>query len=130
MLSVYRLTSVIATVCQSRGLAVQTRWSATLIEIMQFPAHRFTRTTAALLRRFSTGFSNEAVWNVYPPVAQALREGRPVVALESTIVAHGMPYPQNVLLTRQVGDILRSKGVEPATIGKIRLFYSSTSYHI
>lgn len=50
-------------------------------------------------------------------VAKALREGRPVVALESTIIAHGMPYPQNVQTAREVEEILLSQGVTPATIG-------------
>jgi len=49
-------------------------------------------------------------------VQDALANGRPVVALESTIVAHGMPYPQNLHLSQKVASILRSKGVEPATI--------------
>jgi Indigoidine synthase A like protein len=56
-------------------------------------------------------------WNVYPPVADALRYGRPVVALESTIIAHGLPWPHNLQLARDVATILRDRGVEPATIG-------------
>ena len=50
-------------------------------------------------------------------VKAALKSGRPVVALESTIVAHGMPYPENLHLSQRVATILRDKGVEPATIG-------------
>ena len=53
---------------------------------------------------------------VHPVVAQALERGRPVVALESTIVAHGMPYPENLELALEVEDILRSRNVTPATI--------------
>ncbi|KAL9180194.1 hypothetical protein ACHAXT_008164 [Thalassiosira profunda] len=53
---------------------------------------------------------------VLPEVAAALASGRPVVALESTIVAHGMPYPQNLELAKDVSQILRNKGVVPATI--------------
>lgn len=49
-------------------------------------------------------------------VQKALDERRPVVALESTIVAHGMPFPENLELAREVENILRSKGVTPATI--------------
>ncbi len=49
-------------------------------------------------------------------VAAALRAGRPVVALESTIIAHGMPYPQNVATAREVEDIVRGNGAVPATI--------------
>jgi len=50
-------------------------------------------------------------------VEAALQRGDPVVALESTIISHGMPYPQNVQTAREVEDILRSQGVTPATIG-------------
>ncbi|CAE8687050.1 unnamed protein product, partial [Polarella glacialis] len=50
-------------------------------------------------------------------VQQALREGRPVVALESTIISHGMPFPQNLQTAKEVEDVLRSRGVTPATIG-------------
>lgn len=49
-------------------------------------------------------------------VAAALRDGRPVVALESTIISHGMPYPQNVEMAREVEEIVRSNGAVPATI--------------
>jgi len=48
--------------------------------------------------------------------AQALRDGAPVVALESTIISHGMPYPQNVAMATEVEDILRDAGAVPATI--------------
>lgn len=51
-----------------------------------------------------------------PEVEQALREGRPVVALESTIISHGMPYPQNVETARNVEQIVRDSGAVPATI--------------
>ena len=58
-------------------------------------------------------------------VAAAQAEGRPVVALESTIIAHGMPYPQNVRTAREVEAVIRGLGAEPATIavlgGKIRV---------
>lgn len=49
-------------------------------------------------------------------VANALRNNQPVVALESTIISHGMPYPQNVETALAVEDIVRSKGAIPATI--------------
>ncbi len=51
-----------------------------------------------------------------PEVAAALAEGRPVVALESTIITHGMPYPQNVDTARLVEDEIRQHGATPATI--------------
>ena len=51
-----------------------------------------------------------------PEVAEALAQGKPVVALESTIISHGMPYPQNVETALAVEDILRQRGVTPATV--------------
>lgn len=52
-------------------------------------------------------------------VQQALKENRPVVALESTIISHGMPYPQNVETALRVEAIVREHGGVPATIGII-----------
>jgi pseudouridylate synthase len=49
-------------------------------------------------------------------VRTALAEGRPVVALESTIISHGMPYPDNVAMAREVEQIIRDHDVTPATI--------------
>lgn len=49
-------------------------------------------------------------------VAQALQDGTPVVALESTIISHGMPYPQNVEMATEVERIIREGGAVPATI--------------
>jgi len=49
-------------------------------------------------------------------VATALAEGRPVVALESTIISHGMPYPDNVAMATEVEAIVREHGAVPATI--------------
>ena len=54
--------------------------------------------------------------DVAPEVRQALDEGRPVVALESTIISHGMPYPQNVETALKVEQIIRDEGCVPATI--------------
>ncbi|WP_448189724.1 pseudouridine-5'-phosphate glycosidase [Azospirillum sp. sgz301742] len=60
-----------------------------------------------------------------PEVAAALHDRRPVVALESTVIAHGMPYPQNVETARAVEAIVRAGGAVPATIavlgGRIRV---------
>jgi pseudouridine-5'-phosphate glycosidase len=60
-----------------------------------------------------------------PEVAAARAEGRAIVALESTIISHGMPYPQNVQTAREVEAIIRAQGAVPATIavlgGKIRI---------
>ena len=49
-------------------------------------------------------------------VQKALAEGQPVVALESTIISHGMPYPQNVETALKVEEIVREHGAVPATI--------------
>ena len=51
-----------------------------------------------------------------PEVAAAVRDGAPVVALESTIISHGMPYPQNVEMAGEVEQIVRDGGAVPATI--------------
>lgn len=54
--------------------------------------------------------------DISPEVAAALADGRPVVALESTIISHGMPWPQNYETARQVEQIIRDAGAVPATI--------------
>ena len=54
-----------------------------------------------------------------PEVAEALKAGKPVVALESTIISHGMPYPQNVETALAVEAIIRENGAVPATIAII-----------
>lgn len=51
-----------------------------------------------------------------PEVREAIERGKPVVALESTIISHGMPYPQNVQTARRVEAIIREQGAVPATI--------------
>ena len=54
-----------------------------------------------------------------PEVAEALQNGKPVVALESTIISHGMPYPQNVETALRVEQTIRDEGAVPATIAVI-----------
>lgn len=54
--------------------------------------------------------------DVAPEVAAAVAAGKPVVALESTIISHGMPYPQNVETALKVEQIIRDNGAVPATI--------------
>ena len=58
--------------------------------------------------------------DIAPEVKKALDEGRPVVALESTIISHGMPYPQNVETALNVEKIIRDHGAVPATIAIIK----------
>ena len=57
--------------------------------------------------------------DILPEVAEALKAGKPVVALESTIISHGMPYPQNVETALNVERIIRESGATPATIAII-----------
>ena len=57
--------------------------------------------------------------DIAPEVQKALEEGRPVVALESTIISHGMPYPQNVETALNVEKLIRENGAVPATIAVI-----------
>ncbi len=57
--------------------------------------------------------------DISPEVAAALAAGKPVVALESTIISHGMPYPQNVETALAVEQIVRDNGATPATIAII-----------
>lgn len=56
---------------------------------------------------------------VHPEVKKALAEGLPVVALESTIISHGMPYPKNIEMAKTVSKIIRENGAIPATIAII-----------
>ena len=56
---------------------------------------------------------------INPEVKKALEENRPVVALESTIISHGMPYPKNVQTALAVEKVIRDNGAIPATIGII-----------
>ena len=63
--------------------------------------------------------NNNIYLDIAPEVDSALKEGRPVVALESTIISHGMPYPQNVETAVNVENIIRSEGAVPATIAVI-----------
>lgn len=65
------------------------------------------------------------VFVIHEEVAAALRDGRAVVALESTIISHGLPRPENLRVATEVEDIVRSRGATPATIavldGRVRI---------
>ena len=54
--------------------------------------------------------------DIAPEVASALTAGTPVVALESTILTHGMPWPQNLQMARSVEAVVRDGGAVPATV--------------
>ena len=61
-----------------------------------------------------------AYLDISAEVSEALQAGKPVVALESTIISHGMPYPQNVETALNVERIIRENGAVPATIAIIK----------
>jgi len=68
--------------------------------------------------------------DIMPEVREALQDGRPVVALESTIVFHGMPYPQNIECHKRCEEIIRNKGAIPAAIavsrGRIKVGFTQS----
>ncbi|WP_046864355.1 pseudouridine-5'-phosphate glycosidase [Microvirga massiliensis] len=61
----------------------------------------------------------KALLDIHPAVEAALQQNKPIVALESTIITHGMPFPQNVETARQVEAIVRENGAMPATVAVI-----------
>ena len=73
---------------------------------------------------------HQSFLDISPSVQQALDRQQPVVALESTIIAHGMPYPQNVQTAHMVEQIVNDAGATPATIailgGRIKIGLSLT----
>ncbi|XP_067014005.2 pseudouridine-5'-phosphate glycosidase [Anabrus simplex] len=71
-------------------------------------------------RAFRRYFHSNSCVDISPVVKQAMESGQPVVALESTIITHGMPYPQNLETALQVEEAVRSQGAVPATIAIIR----------
>lgn len=63
--------------------------------------------------------ADRPVLSFHPEVAEALRSGRAVVALESTLIAHGLPWPLNLETARDAEQVIRAEGAVPATIGVI-----------
>src|SRR5205814_9414565 len=55
--------------------------------------------------------------SIAPEVVTAIRDNRPVVALESTVIAHGLPRPQNLQTAQRLQELVRESGAVPATIG-------------
>ncbi|CAO3627526.1 unnamed protein product [Cunninghamella echinulata] len=78
-----------------------------------------------LRRRFFHSLPSASNFIIPPAIKQALQNGGPVVALESTIISHGMPYPKNVETAKEVENIIRDQGAIPATIailnGKVHI---------
>ncbi|XP_061629815.1 uncharacterized protein zgc:136858 isoform X2 [Phyllopteryx taeniolatus] len=77
------------------------------------------RVCTLIIRRGLLTFQNDGAFRVHPSVSHALAENRPVVALESTIITHGMPYPHNLSTAREVEAIVRAQDATPATVGVI-----------
>ena len=71
------------------------------------------------LSSLATALKSNALIGIHPEVAEALHARKPVVALESTIITHGMPYPTNLETARSVERKVRTSGSIPATIGLI-----------
>jgi pseudouridine-5'-phosphate glycosidase len=59
---------------------------------------------------------SQPTFTTSPEVAAALKAGKPIVALESTIISHGLPRPSNLTVAREVEEIVRERGAAPATI--------------
>jgi len=59
---------------------------------------------------------SQLTFTTSPEVTEALKSGKPIVALESTIISHGLPRPSNLTVAREVEEIVRSRGAVPATI--------------
>ncbi len=72
--------------------------------------------------------------SIKPEIAEAIESGKPVVALESTILSHGMPFPQNVEFAHKVEEIVRAEGAIPATTaiigGKLKVGLTSEELDI
>src|SRR4029078_5169385 len=70
--------------------------------------------------------------NIAPEVANALREQRAVVALESTVIAHGLPRPQTMETAQRLETVVRTEGGVPATIAILdgKLFVGLSDYHL
>ena len=78
--------------------------------------HVSSAQSGALTRSWSSASTDALPLSFSPDVADALRNGRAVVALESTIISHGMPFPQNVQTAQAVEQVVRDAGAVPATI--------------
>ncbi|KAJ3758649.1 indigoidine synthase A-like protein [Lentinula raphanica] len=81
---------------------------------------RFDRRALHTLSKFSRGYLDSSltrILDVHPEVREALATKKPVVALETTLVTHGFPYPTNFNLSNSLENIVRSTGAIPATIG-------------
>ena len=63
---------------------------------------------------------NNRYLDIHPEIRDALQQSKPVIALESTIIAHGMPYPENVRTAKDVEQVIRENAAVPATIAILK----------
>uniref|UniRef100_A0A8W8MZI3 Pseudouridine-5'-phosphate glycosidase n=1 Tax=Magallana gigas TaxID=29159 RepID=A0A8W8MZI3_MAGGI len=82
--------------------------------------HRLLRNICPRPRVVKNRAFSSSVIEISDEVQNALHHGKPVVALESTIVTHGMPHPNNLETALSVEKIIRDNGVVPATIGILK----------
>ncbi|KAM6960566.1 uncharacterized protein FYW47_009136 [Aplochiton taeniatus] len=100
-------------------------WHKVIVDSLLVSELKMLRTASVdLLHRGISTFQRglrkkDDFFRVHPAVCHALAESRPVVALESTIITHGMPYPNNLSTAKEVEAIVRSEGAIPATVGVI-----------
>ena len=84
------------------------------------PTCRPSRPSLRSISSLAEAQTKGAPVDIHPEVQDALVHGKPVVALETTIVTHGMPQPTNLETARAVESIVREQGAIPATMGIIR----------
>src|SRR5690606_27406416 len=93
-----------------------------------------TRIDSSTTTKRTGGITMTSMISYSTEVQQAMEDKKPIVALESTIISHGMPYPQNVETARVVEQIIRDNGAVPATIaimdGKIKIGLSDEELEV
>ena len=103
------------------GVAAINAGGVTIHSFFQLPLAPFipaTNGTGKIIRPHHQILSllMNALLKIHPEVQEALTNNKPVVALESTIISHGMPYPKNVETALAVEEVVRANGAVPATI--------------
>ncbi|KAG0683744.1 hypothetical protein C6P40_004896 [Pichia californica] len=90
-----------------------------IINIKKFLSKKSSNSFQKFSRQLHTSIKSTSYSKVKisDEVRQAIEENKPVVALESTIITHGLPYPENVSMAKMVEGLIRQNGAVPATIG-------------
>src|SRR6266567_2572145 len=89
----------------------------TLLQILTFSTSRANLTSDPSSTKGKTMQQLPSYITLSDEVQSALQEQRPVVALESTVIAHGLPYPANVEVAQAMESTIRTAGAIPATVG-------------